>query len=85
VPFEADLAPDVEGLNEAMRRLVELRAVPGSPHPETELDLPAALPEDGIGGRAALAALAGSALGQVSRLDHPGSFAHMDPPTPWIT
>jgi L-2,4-diaminobutyrate decarboxylase len=25
------------------------------------------------------------ALEQVSRLDHPGFFAHMDPPTPWVT
>ncbi len=80
VPFEEDFAPDVEALNEAVSRLVELRGAPGSPHvdPEIKLDLPAALPKDGLGGRAALEALAGPALSQASRLDHPGFFA------PWI-
>jgi hypothetical protein len=39
----------------------------------------------GVGGRAALEQLAGPALEHASRFDHPGFFAHMDPPTPWMT
>jgi len=87
VPYEEDFAPDAQGLVEAMRRLVEFRGVPGSPHvdPNVVLDLPTVLPEVGIGGRAALDRLAAPALGQASRLDHPGFLAHMDPPTPWMT
>ena len=87
LPYEEDFAPDAEGLMEAMRRLVELRGAPGSPHvdPEAALDLPVALPDIGVGGRAALEQLAGPALSQASRLDHPGFLAHMDPPTPWMT
>ncbi len=87
VPFEEDFVPDVEGLTDALRRLVELRGAPGRPHvdPETALDLPAALPDVGVGGRAALEQLAAPALEQASRLDHPGFLAHMDPWTPWMT
>jgi len=87
VPFEEDFAPDVEGLTDAIRLLVELRGAPGSPHvdPEIAVELPAAVPEVGVGGRAALEQLAGPALAQASRLDHPGFLAHMDPPTPWMT
>lgn len=87
VPHEDDFAPDEQGLADALRRLVEFRGAPGSPHidPDLVLDLPAVLPETGVGGRAALGRLAGPALGQVSRLDHPGFLAHMDPPTPWMT
>ncbi len=87
VPFEEDFAPDVEGLTDAIRRLVELRGAPGSPHvdPEIAVELPATLPDVGVGGRAALEQLAGPALAQASRLDHPGFLAHMDPPTPWMT
>ncbi len=88
MPYEEDFAPDAAGLREAMRVLVELRTRPGSPHvdPQAPLErLPEALPEHGVGALLALERLAGPALGQVSRLDHPGFFAHMDPPTPWMT
>jgi len=87
VPYEEDFAPDEQGLTEALGRLVEFRSKPGSPHvdPELMLDLPGVLPATGVGGRAALDRLAGPALGQASRLDHPGFLAHMDPPTPWMT
>jgi L-2,4-diaminobutyrate decarboxylase len=88
MPHEEDFAADADGLREAMRVLVELRARPGSPHvdPQAPLEgLPEALPEHGIGALLALERLAGPALRQVSRLDHPGFFAHMDPPTPWMT
>lgn len=87
MPYEKDFAPDAEGLTVALSRLIAARSVPGVPHadPAGELDLPELLPEDGLGGRGALDLLAGPALEQVSRLDHPGFFAHMDPPTPWPT
>jgi L-2,4-diaminobutyrate decarboxylase len=87
MPHEQDFTPDVEGLSAAMRRLAELRGAPGSPHvdPQLTLELPQSLPEDGVGGPAALDRLAGPALAQASRLDHPGFLAHMDPPTPWMT
>lgn len=87
MPYEDDFTPDEQGLADALNQLVEFRSAPGSPHvdPELVLDLPAVLPEDGVGGRAALDRLAGPALGHISRLDHPGFLAHMDPPTPWMT
>ena len=87
VPFEDDFAPDHEGLQQALRRLIEVRSRPGSAHVDAPsvLDLPRTLPEGGVGGRAALERLAGPGLEQAARLDHPGFLAHMDPPTPWMT
>lgn len=49
------------------------------------LDLPVELPELGIGSTTALNSLAPSILGGAARLGEVTSFAHMDPPTPWIT
>jgi L-2,4-diaminobutyrate decarboxylase len=43
------------------------------------------LPEDGIGEEAALALLAPHVLGRAAQLGSESAFAHMDPPTPWIT
>lgn len=87
MPHEEDFAADPEGLQKALQRLIEVHGQRGSPHvdPDLALALPRALPEAGVGGRAALERLAGPALEQVTRLDHPGFFAHMDPPTPWMT
>jgi L-2,4-diaminobutyrate decarboxylase len=48
-------------------------------------DLPMELPQLGIGSTAALDSLAPSILGGAARLGEATSFAHMDPPTPWIT
>ena len=47
--------------------------------------LPEDLPTQGLGDQAALSALAPHVLGGAHRLDDPLSFAHMDPPTPWVT
>lgn len=47
--------------------------------------LPLHLPEDGAGDQEVLARLAAIVLGGAQRLDGPLSFAHMDPPTPWLT
>ena len=87
MPYEEDFTVDVEGLQEAVRLLVQARGVPGSPHvdPDVVLDLPPEWPAVGVGGSAALQQLAGPALEQVTRLDHRGFFAHMDPPTPWMS
>jgi L-2,4-diaminobutyrate decarboxylase len=49
------------------------------------VDLPAGLPEKGIGSGAALEFLAPGLLGRAARLGDRSAFAHMDPPTPWIT
>ncbi|PTU00410.1 aspartate aminotransferase family protein [Pseudomonas sp. HMWF031] len=48
-------------------------------------NLPIELPHFGIGSTAALNSLAPSILGGAARLGEATSFAHMDPPTPWIT
>ena len=47
-------------------------------------DLPIKLPQFGMGSMAALNSLAPSILGGAARLGEATSFAHMDPPTPWI-
>lgn len=49
------------------------------------LDLPPRMPEAGLGPYAVLDVLAPHVLGKSARLGAPQSFAHMDPPTPWIT
>jgi L-2,4-diaminobutyrate decarboxylase len=49
------------------------------------MNLPARLPEKGLGSRAVLDCLAPNILGGAARLGGATSFAHMDPPTPWIT
>jgi L-2,4-diaminobutyrate decarboxylase len=83
---EDDFVADPVGLREALDLLLEARAGPGSPHPESSIDvLSLKWPQSGIGGRAALRALAPVSLNQAVRLDHPGFLAHMDPPTPWMT
>ncbi|MFY8041512.1 MAG: pyridoxal phosphate-dependent decarboxylase family protein [Rhodoferax sp.] len=43
------------------------------------------MPDVGIGSNAALGLLAEVVLGGAARLDSPSAFAHMDPPTPWVT
>ncbi len=48
-------------------------------------DLPATLPESGLGARATLDVLAPIVLGGAACLGGARAFAHMDPPTPWIT
>lgn len=78
--------PDETALVAALTRVLDARRQPGSPHPPpAESHLPSALPDDGVGGAAALDLLAVTAVDDATRLNHPGFFAHMDPPTPWIT
>ncbi len=47
--------------------------------------LPGTLPQNGIGEHAVLSALAPIVLDRAQPLGEAQSFAHMDPPTPWIT
>ena len=48
-------------------------------------EIPAHFSEEGIGAARALDVLVSHILGGAARLGHPTAFAHMDPPTPWIT
>lgn len=77
--MDKEFAFDSDGLH----RAVELM---GRDFSRAErLDLPTELPPFGIGSSAALTALAPSILGGAARLGEATSFAHMDPPTPWVT
>lgn len=77
--------PDGPGLHAAVDLLTEHLAAPRASSPEQATALPRQLPEDGVGGQAALRRLAPTVLGGAADLSHPGFFAHMDPPTPWVT
>lgn len=77
--MDKEFAVDSDGLHEAVDWMSrDFTASKG-------LDLPMELPPLGIGSRAALNSLAPSIPGGAARLGEPTSFAHMDPPTPWIT
>ena len=57
-----------------------------SPSNTPELaELPDTLPNEGIGEDATIDRLAPIVVGQARQLGAPDAFAHMDPPTPWIT
>ena len=47
--------------------------------------LPDNFPDKGLGEKKVLDYLAPIAIGEATKLDDPLAFAHMDPPTPWIT
>lgn len=51
----------------------------------SSFDLPPELPQAGWGGSDALDKLADGFFTSAARLGHPGYFAHMDPPTPWVS
>ena len=78
-----DPDPDFAFDREQLIRAVDLLgSTPASPHDGATL--PAELPEDGWGGDI-LERLAPLVIGGAARLGAPASFAHMDPPTPWMT
>ncbi|MEO0374634.1 MAG: pyridoxal-dependent decarboxylase [Cyanobacteria bacterium P01_A01_bin.17] len=62
------------------RAVALLRQIPLDPD-----DLPETLPEMGVGENTTLDLLAPHVLGGAAKLDASDAFAHMDPPTPWIT
>ncbi|OYU74519.1 MAG: aspartate aminotransferase family protein, partial [Alphaproteobacteria bacterium PA3] len=76
--------PDFALDREALIRALELMGGQ-SDVGEGLLCLPAEMPELGLGGRATLDFLAPAVLGKASMLGDATAFAHMDPPTPWIT
>ncbi len=77
--MDSDFAVDPQGLLQAL----ELMSRDFGAIEPTEL--PACLPEEGLGARIALDVLAPNLFGHAARLGDATSFAHMDPPTPWIT
>ena len=77
--MDRDFAIDPHGLLQAVDLMSgDLGAV-------EPMELPAGLPEEGLGARLALDVLAPNILGHAARLGDALSFANMDPPTPWIT
>ena len=84
--MQSDFDFDRDGFQLALALLEEHFSATGEPLPHgVPFDLPTSLPDHGIGGHAALEALAPIALAGAARLRHPGFLAHMDPPTPWFT
>lgn len=69
---------DRDALTQALDTLSEKRL----PAPSA---LPSTLPEGAAGERAALDHLAAHVFGEAAQLGVPEAFAHMDPPTPWIS
>ncbi|NNF53747.1 MAG: aspartate aminotransferase family protein [Acidimicrobiales bacterium] len=67
-----------EGLATALEYLIASRS-------EETAKLPDGLPGEGMGEKEALELLAPIILDGARPLGAPGFFAHMDPPTPWIT
>ena len=76
--------PDFAFDREALIRALELMGGK-SEGGEGAASLPAEMPELGLGGHATLGFLAPAVLGKASALGDATAFAHMDPPTPWIT
>lgn len=82
--IEQAFKPDRELLIRATQIVANAANGEGPAH-ERATTLPSTLPESGMGAAEALNALAPSVLGQARDLGAPGFFAHMDPPTPWVT
>jgi L-2,4-diaminobutyrate decarboxylase len=78
--MDNEFTADRSGLLHALSLLTDLRQ-----NGDVVFALPDVLPEVGIGAKATLDVLAPSVLGGACRLDAPTAFAHMDPPTPWLT
>src|SRR5262245_8087545 len=77
--MDGDFLADHDGLLHALE-LLTARNRAAEP-----TDLPTSLPGTGIGPHAVLELLAPIVLGGAARLIAPTAFAHMDPPTPWLT
>lgn len=77
--IDASFDPDREALHRALDALL----APGIDAANPEFG--AVLPEDGIGEVKALDILAPVVIGGARRLNAETAFAHMDPPTPWVT
>ncbi len=78
--------PDIEGLRWALDALLRERTDDlDSDVSRMDDQLPDTLPVQGLGEMATLETLAPLVLGGARRLGGNDAFAHMDPPTPWIT
>lgn len=77
--IDTSFDPDREALHRALDALITSTTDPANP------EFGAELPEDGIGEIKALDILAPVVIGGARRLDADTAFAHMDPPTPWVT
>lgn len=75
----AAFQPDKEGLRWSVEALFDDFAT------FDPSELPTDLPERGQGPLSALQSLAPTVLGSSRNLGAPGFFAHMDPPTPWVS
>lgn len=80
-----DFVTDIAHLHWAVDQLAISRATFADMQDDGGSHLPERLPDEGVGGKHALALLVPSVLSGARRLDHRGYFAHMDPPTPWVT
>ena len=76
---DAAFQPDPEGLMWSVSALSE------DFDASALTELPSTFPVDGCGPLEALRQLAPAVLGHGQRLGDPGFFAHMDPPTPWVS
>ncbi|MGI9202425.1 MAG: pyridoxal phosphate-dependent decarboxylase family protein [Woeseiaceae bacterium] len=76
---DAAFRPDRVGLERALDALLKAAYDPEA------CELPERLKEDGLGELPVIDLLAPLVLGRAQRLGAPTAFAHMDPPTPWIT
>ncbi len=72
----------LEGLREAVERLAANRSGQPSGGHAAELEI---LPQTGLGQPKALEPTATQTLDRAQNFEAAGWFAHMDPPTPWIT
>lgn len=77
--MDSDFRFDAAGL----KRAVELLG--GAAARGSIDDLPSSWPSEGWGSRQVVEALAPLVLGSAARLGDESSFAHMDPPTPWVS
>jgi L-2,4-diaminobutyrate decarboxylase len=76
---DTSFQPPANAMNEAMQWMAK-----GAPFPSAQA-LGEALPKNGLGESETLALLAPHVLGKACDLGKSDAFAHMDPPTPWIT
>jgi L-2,4-diaminobutyrate decarboxylase len=78
---DKSFAAEKDALLEAVRLLI--KQAPSDPALAFDT-MPAYLPDAGAGERELLPDLAALVIGGAHRLDDALSFAHMDPPTPWL-
>ncbi|MDA0993532.1 MAG: pyridoxal-dependent decarboxylase [Proteobacteria bacterium] len=79
VRIDTSFDPDREALHKALDAILQPSLESARP------EFSAILPEEGIGEIKALELLAPLVIGHARRLNAETAFAHMDPPTPWVT